>query len=260
MSASCGPTSPRGSKVNKRKAPSVKESGFSGVTPCTRACSTSLTVSLHGWIPAHLRSTYPVCKVAPRADALGDENWTIFSLIPMLTPEQLSNCVLSFGFFYRAWRQMWKFLSACGFPPREQMQDSLWGDDSSLQFARQLSFFLSEFLMSHLAHGNRALFTFWLWLFCLICLICLIQKCATRYTCATIWSGPRVHTGQGLATLTWPRRNLMSAIILGSLLYLQAWCHSAFSNSLKDYSLYNVSFNESEAFCTLQSHKFKLGN
>lgn len=40
------------------------------------------------------------------------------------------------------------------------MQDSLWGDDSSVRFARQLSFFLSEFVMSHLAHGNRALFTF----------------------------------------------------------------------------------------------------
>lgn len=87
MSASCGPTSPRGSKVNKRKAPSVKESGFSDVTPRTRACSTSLTYHLRGR-----------CKVAPRADALGDKNWTIFSLIPMLTPEQLSNCVLSLGF------------------------------------------------------------------------------------------------------------------------------------------------------------------
>lgn len=45
------------------------------------------------------------------------------------------------------------------------MQDSLWGDDSPVQFARQLSFLLSEFLMSHLAHGNRALFTFCLLLF-----------------------------------------------------------------------------------------------
>lgn len=101
-----------------------------------------------------------------------------------------------------------------------------WFTRSVCTAALILSFRISDESLSARQQGAVYFLTF------TFCLTCLIQKSATRYTCATIWSGPRVHAGQGLATLTWPRRSLMSAIIIvGSLLYLQAWCHSAFSKS-----------------------------